>query len=150
MGEEDKGVPSVVELLEEREHAHEGSAQAAVMIWFGILIDAVPESVVLGVLASTASQSSLVTFVIGVFLSNLPEAMSSSGTMKAHGEDAEDPPHVVDNRRAYGHRRIPRSPLVPPRQYGGSLRAPDCQRDRGSLRRSYADNDLQYRAARSV
>merc|ERR1712014_470252 len=55
------------------------------MIWLGILIDAVPESVVLGILASTASTSSLITFVIGVFLSNLPEAMSSSATMFACG-----------------------------------------------------------------
>ena len=29
------------------------SSHAAVMIWLGILIDAVPESVVLGILAST-------------------------------------------------------------------------------------------------
>jgi zinc transporter ZupT len=57
------------------------NSHAAIMIWLGILIDAIPESVVLGILASTSSTGSLLTFVIGVFLANLPEAMSSSGTM---------------------------------------------------------------------
>lgn len=67
--------------------AHDGhnNAHAAIMIWLGILIDAVPESVVLGILASTSSEGSLLTFVIGVFLANLPEAMSSSSTMAACG-----------------------------------------------------------------
>jgi CRP-like cAMP-binding protein/zinc transporter ZupT len=66
-------------------HGHSNNAHAATMIWLGILIDAVPESVVLGILASTSTSGSLLTFVIGVFLSNLPEAMSSSGTMHACG-----------------------------------------------------------------
>jgi len=61
------------------------NSHAAMMIWLGILIDAVPESVVLGILSSTSSSASLLTFVIGVFLANLPEAMSSSGTMAACG-----------------------------------------------------------------
>merc|ERR1719247_2236012 len=65
-------------------HGHE-NAHAAIMIWLGILIDAVPESIVLGILASTSSEGSLLTFVIGVFLANLPEAMSSSSTMAACG-----------------------------------------------------------------
>jgi len=65
-------------------HGHE-NVHAAMMIWLGILIDAVPESIVLGILASTASSGSLMTFVIGVFLANLPEAMSSSSTMAACG-----------------------------------------------------------------
>lgn len=68
---------------------HSPSSHAAVMIWLGILIDAVPESIVLGILASTATQGSLMTFVIGVFLSNLPEAMSSSGTMRTCGFPAQ-------------------------------------------------------------
>jgi zinc transporter ZupT len=66
-------------------HGGHNNAHAAIMIWLGILIDAVPESVVLGILASTATEGSLLTFVIGVFLANLPEAMSSSSTMAACG-----------------------------------------------------------------
>jgi hypothetical protein len=66
-------------------HGHGHNSHAALMIWLGILIDSVPESVVLGILASTATSGGLLTFVIGVFLSNLPEAMSSSGTMASCG-----------------------------------------------------------------
>lgn len=71
-----------------------GSAHAAIMVWLGILIDAIPESLVIGILinksAATGSSHSspaeaALPFVIGVFLSNLPESMSSSGSMKAHG-----------------------------------------------------------------
>merc|ERR1712107_396324 len=74
----------------EQPHAHDSSA--------GILIDAVPESLVIGILINKAAAESedgddrswkaaaaALPFVIGVFLSNLPESMSSSGSMKAHG-----------------------------------------------------------------
>lgn len=69
----------------------------AMMVWLGILIDAVPESLVIGILinktATTEKTSvpsrdaaaAVLPFVMGVFLSNLPESMSSSGSMKAHG-----------------------------------------------------------------
>lgn len=67
-------------------HAHDGgSKQAALMIWLGILIDAVPESVVMGILVNTASMGQLLAFVVGVFLANFPEAMSSAGVMRQHG-----------------------------------------------------------------
>eukprot|EP00812_Abedinium_dasypus_P012273 NODE_57_length_2331_cov_257.542619.p1 GENE.NODE_57_length_2331_cov_257.542619~~NODE_57_length_2331_cov_257.542619.p1 ORF type:complete len:722 (-),score=220.49 NODE_57_length_2331_cov_257.542619:150-2027(-) len=67
----------------------------ALMVWLGILIDAVPESLVIGILINKSASddpgqflrtaSAALPFVIGVFLSNLPESMSSSGSMKAHG-----------------------------------------------------------------
>lgn len=61
-----------------------GSASAAIMVWVGILLDAVPESLVIGILVVQSGGPPL-PFIIGVFLSNLPEAMSSSGTMLTHG-----------------------------------------------------------------
>lgn len=64
---------------------HGGGLKAAIMIWLGILIDGVPESVVMGILVNTGSSSSLLTFVCGVFLANFPEAMSSAGTMAQYG-----------------------------------------------------------------
>lgn len=75
---------------------HDTSGHRAVMIWLGILIDAVPESLVIGILINKSasaedtdrfsqSAASALPFVIGVFLSNLPESMSSSGSMKLHG-----------------------------------------------------------------
>lgn len=73
-------------------HGHGGgSHHAAVMVWLGILIDAVPESLVIGILMNKSaaegqsSSGAALPFVMGVFLSNLPESMSSSGSMKAHG-----------------------------------------------------------------
>eukprot|EP00397_Hematodinium_sp_SG-2012_P013370 GEMP01013573.1.p1 GENE.GEMP01013573.1~~GEMP01013573.1.p1 ORF type:complete len:825 (+),score=170.16 GEMP01013573.1:178-2652(+) len=64
---------------------HANSKHAATMIWLGIMLDAVPESVVIGILLNSGNTSSLIAFVIGVFLANFPEAMSSSGTLKLHG-----------------------------------------------------------------
>ena len=51
------------------------------MIWLGILIDAIPESMVIGFIVSEGSRNPLV-FVVGVFLSNFPEALASAATMK--------------------------------------------------------------------
>lgn len=64
-------------------HGH-GGASAAIMVWVGILLDAIPESLVIGILVVSLGGPPL-SFIIGVFLSNLPESMSSSGTMRVHG-----------------------------------------------------------------
>eukprot|EP00440_Ansanella_granifera_P000622 gb/GFBE01000675.1/.p1 GENE.gb/GFBE01000675.1/~~gb/GFBE01000675.1/.p1 ORF type:complete len:756 (+),score=175.56 gb/GFBE01000675.1/:1-2268(+) len=87
----------------EKAHGGHGAgaqgSHRAIMVWLGILIDAVPESLVIGILInksvtgneagpeerSSRAAAAAMPFVIGVFLSNLPEAMSSSGSMKAHG-----------------------------------------------------------------
>lgn len=61
-----------------------GAAGAAMAIWLGILIDGVPESFVIGMLAVSATGISL-SFIAGVFLANLPEAMSSAVSMAASG-----------------------------------------------------------------
>ncbi len=76
-----------LELIEEHLiHNHPtGDQTAAVMIWLGILIDAIPESLVLGILANSGNVPSLVTFTCGVFVANFPEALSSSATMHACG-----------------------------------------------------------------
>jgi CRP-like cAMP-binding protein len=57
---------------------------AAFAIWLGLLIDGVPESLVIGMLANSASGMSL-AFIVGVFLANLPESLSSSVGMKNQG-----------------------------------------------------------------
>ncbi|CAN5353875.1 hypothetical protein BH24PSE2_BH24PSE2_20030 [soil metagenome] len=53
-------------------------------IWLGIAIDAVPESLVIGSLAAGPEGMS-VAFIVGVFLANFPEAMSSSVSMRIAG-----------------------------------------------------------------
>ncbi len=58
------------------------TAGVALAIWLGIGIDAFPESVVIGTLAIGPEGMSL-AFIAGVFLANLPEAMSSAVSMRA-------------------------------------------------------------------
>ena len=71
-----------VEDIREESHGTEGSA--ALAIWLGILIDGIPESLVIGMLAASARGMSM-AFIAGVFLANLPEAMSSAVSMKSNG-----------------------------------------------------------------
>ncbi|MCK4771757.1 MAG: cyclic nucleotide-binding domain-containing protein [Candidatus Latescibacteria bacterium] len=57
---------------------------AALAIWLGILLDGIPESLIIGMLSASAAGISL-AFIAGVFLANLPEAMSSSVGMRRSG-----------------------------------------------------------------
>lgn len=50
---------------------------AALAIWLGLFIDAIPESLVIGMLVASPSGISY-ALIAGVFLANFPEAMSSS------------------------------------------------------------------------
>jgi CRP-like cAMP-binding protein len=62
---------------------------AALSIWLGIALDAIPESLVIGMLvvAAVAQQKMMsLAFIAGVFLANLPEAMSSAVTMRKNKE----------------------------------------------------------------
>ncbi len=76
---------SSVSVEEINEEATKGAAGGAGMaIWLGILLDGIPESLVIGMLAASASGMSL-AFVAGVFLANFPEAMSSALSMRSQG-----------------------------------------------------------------
>ncbi len=69
-----------------KEHGH-GSG-AALAIWLGIALDGIPESLVIGMLVVTAAaeqRGMSLAFIAGVFLANLPEAMSSAVTMRKNG-----------------------------------------------------------------
>lgn len=57
---------------------------AGLAIWLGILIDTFPESLVIGMLAVSPDGISY-AFIVGVFLANFPEAMSSSSVLKRAG-----------------------------------------------------------------
>ncbi len=82
----------------ELKQKHEGHDNAAVAIWLGNLLDGLPESFVVGtvLMATVATQlqagSPVVfwevlpyTLLAGLFLSNLPEALSSSAQMRMQG-----------------------------------------------------------------
>ena len=60
------------------------SGNAALAIWLGIFIDCLPESLVIGMLAVSPAGVSI-AFIVGVFLANMPEAMSSSVSMRDNG-----------------------------------------------------------------
>ena len=60
-------------------------------IWLGNMLDCIPESLVIGMLvvaAAARGEQPSVAFVAGVFLANLPEAMSSAVTMREGGMKA--------------------------------------------------------------
>ncbi|GAA3972852.1 cyclic nucleotide-binding domain-containing protein [Allohahella marinimesophila] len=69
--------------IQEESRGAAGSAGAAMAIWLGIAIDGVPESLVIGTLAIDTGGMSL-AFIVGVFLANFPEAMSSAVIMRRH------------------------------------------------------------------
>ncbi len=63
--------------------ASEGRAGAATAIWLGLLLDGIPESLVIG--ASMQGFSASPALVAGLFMANLPESLSSSTMMKESG-----------------------------------------------------------------
>ncbi|HQO09551.1 MAG TPA: cyclic nucleotide-binding domain-containing protein [Clostridiales bacterium] len=71
--------------LEDEVKEHGGAALA---IWLGIALDGIPESLVIGMLtvaAASENKAMSLAFIAGVFLANLPEAMSSAVTMQRQG-----------------------------------------------------------------
>ncbi len=56
---------------------------APLAIWLGILLDGIPESLVIG--ASLVHASMSISLIAGLFLSNYPEALSSSQGMRQQG-----------------------------------------------------------------
>lgn len=80
LGEEHHMRPSDQE-IEEAAHAQRHPVMG---IWLGNLLDAIPESLVLGTTVVSASAVSW-PLLAGIFLANFPEAMSSSGLMRTAG-----------------------------------------------------------------
>jgi CRP-like cAMP-binding protein len=87
-------MPSLTDLKQQ----HGAHSSAALAIWLGILLDGIPESFVIGtalmasIALKTASGAELTflsvlpyTLIAGLFLSNLPEALSSSAQMRKQG-----------------------------------------------------------------
>ncbi len=72
---------SIDEIHEEAKGAH---GEAGTAIWLGILLDGIPESLVIGMLLVSPSGMSL-ALIAGVFIANFPEAMSSAVSMKSQG-----------------------------------------------------------------
>jgi len=90
--------PTQMEIKKVRQ-AHTGSPMA---IWLGILLDGIPESFIIGIatlfiIAAKLEQTGSVTFaetipytlIAGLFISNFPEALSSSVGMREQGFSAK-------------------------------------------------------------
>ncbi|MCU0662991.1 MAG: cyclic nucleotide-binding domain-containing protein, partial [Myxococcota bacterium] len=80
----DDHLPQVDRAALKQHTEHGGSALA---IWLGMVLDGIPESLLIGMLAVVAAgegHSMSLAFIVGVFIANLPEAMSSAVTMR-HG-----------------------------------------------------------------
>lgn len=81
-------LPVVTSPEEVRREASGHGGSAALAIWLGIALDGIPESLVIGMLVVTAAAEGAgmsLAFIAGVFLANLPEALSSSATMREGG-----------------------------------------------------------------
>jgi zinc transporter ZupT len=88
---------SVIPTDEEVQHAAKSHSSAPMSIWLGILLDGIPESFVIGagflmllsreLMVGDPSFSQIIpyTLIAGLFLSNFPEAMSSSIGMRNIG-----------------------------------------------------------------
>ena len=83
---------------EDLQKAHASHGNAAVAIWLGNLLDGLPESFVVGTVLMTTITTTInagtplvfsdvlpYTLLAGLFLSNLPEALSSSAQMRMQG-----------------------------------------------------------------
>lgn len=70
--------------LEHRAIATEHGGSAALGIYIGLFLDAIPESLAIGALMIGGAAFNL-PFIVALFLSNLPEAMSSSVIMRRIG-----------------------------------------------------------------
>jgi CRP-like cAMP-binding protein len=77
-----QGIPTASALSHHLE-AHSG---AAIAIWLGIMLDGIPESLVIG--ASMIHAQVSVSLIVGLFVSNFPEALSSSIGMRQQGFSA--------------------------------------------------------------
>jgi zinc transporter ZupT len=67
-------------------HHLEAHSGAAIAIWLGIMLDGIPESLVIG--ASMIHAQVSVSLIVGLFVSNFPEALSSSIGMRQQGFSA--------------------------------------------------------------
>jgi CRP-like cAMP-binding protein len=78
--DDDKFVPSAAEMAKALEE-HHGASMA---IWFGCLIDNIPEALVIGSSLIHSAGVSL-SLLAGLFMANIPEALSSSVGMRQQG-----------------------------------------------------------------
>lgn len=66
-------------LEEEDEAANMGSAQVALSMWLGMMLDGIPEALMLGFMTNEGSVT--FSFLVAIFMANFPEAFSGSSLL---------------------------------------------------------------------
>lgn len=78
--------PTEAEVIQAANAERKGGSNVALAIWLGILLDGIPESLIIG---STMEGSNVSLALIGgLFIANIPESMSSAVVMKGQGGKA--------------------------------------------------------------
>ena len=80
------GAEILIERLAARRPAQAGPAQAGRALVLGIILDGIPESLVLGLTVLEAGTVSAV-FLVAVFVANLPEAIAATSALERAGRD---------------------------------------------------------------
>ena len=80
------GAEVLIERRAARRSAEAGSAQAGRALVLGIILDGIPESLVLGLTVLEAGTVSI-AFLVAVFVANLPEAIAATAALERAGRD---------------------------------------------------------------
>jgi ZIP family zinc transporter len=80
------GAEVLIERFAARRPAQAGSAPAGRALVLGIILDGIPESLVLGLTVLEAGTVS-VAFLVAVFVANLPEAIAATSALERAGRD---------------------------------------------------------------
>jgi ZIP family zinc transporter len=80
------GAEVLIERFAARRPAQAGRAQAGRALVLGIILDGIPESLVLGLTVLEAGTVSI-AFLVAVFVANLPEAIAATAALERAGRD---------------------------------------------------------------
>lgn len=77
------GTPTELEVMQAAHSERHSGSNVALAIWLGILLDGIPESLIIG----STMEGSVVSIALvgGLFMANMPESMSSAVVMKNQG-----------------------------------------------------------------
>jgi CRP-like cAMP-binding protein len=81
--ESEIGRPTESEIIHAANEHRKGGTNVALAMWLGVMLDGIPESLIIG--ASMEGATVSLALIGGLFMANLPEGMSSAVVMKSQG-----------------------------------------------------------------